>query len=168
MFYKSSKNNVVNKQQAEYYSTIAACQHKLNCPKKEHIRRYLRSNLSKITILVIRLGGCHPPSLGCSKPCIECLHYMKMLGIQHVVYSSGNNTELIKQQINDIDGKPTCLQKNINVTHFRHIKVYFWLLLRFDKSGPKGLAIGCVTRAPHQHFVVCTGAWAQVRVPPPE
>lgn len=124
MFYKS-----VSRQQAEYYTSIAACQHKLSCPKKEHIRRYLRSKLAQITILVIRTtNDAQNNNLGCSKPCKECLTHMKQFGIKHVIYSSGKDKELIYEHTDYIDAKYSSLhrfmQKN-NLDVIRCIKWYY-------------------------------------------
>ena len=69
-----------------------------------------------------------------SKPCCNCIYYLKLYGIKNVYYSDKNG-EIVKEKMNDIESQHS------SISHIRYLEFLKTnskdLLLSFDETKRK-------------------------------
>ena len=112
---------------------------------KFYDEKYKKKNIGIMVIRVSRNGN-----LGNSRPCRNCLKMMKDLGVKRVHYSSGNNDEIISENVKDMFSiQDSSSSKHFSRKMFKYPKndtEYYKYILKRD--APKKLK-----RTSFEHFI---------------
>lgn len=97
--------------------------------KKAFISKERNRCLKKLNMVVIRVNNSN--QLTNSKPCCNCIYYLRLYGIKNIYYSNENG-EIIKEKISEIETNHTSISHTKYLEFLKTDSVE--LLSNFDKT----------------------------------